>query len=324
MSRNPYIYAAIYARQSTRNAKNSIASQISGCEDLAYRNNLMIYKSYSETISATSNNIEERKALTQLLFDAKKNLFKILIVFKRDRLARNFEDFKKLDKIFKRLGIKVIYTHDFNAPDDNSSISGFIENVLMAVSELEPRTTAMRTKEGLVKMREHGQYHSPNCPFGFKKENKLIKNRNCKIYKKVDEEANIIKQLFDYFLKLKDKFSATTFLNTLDKSLVNRLKLTPTKINSFLYHPIYAGLVPNKISYRIQGTSLIDEDTDDIFEISPDLFIDAINVDAIISKDQWFETIKKLSTIKDSNNNFKKSRPVNLLSKKVFCNNCEK
>lgn len=320
MSNNPYIYAAIYARQSTRNSKHSIETQISGCTDLAYKNKLMVYKSYSETISATSNNIEEREALSQLLFDAKKNLFKTLVVFKRDRLARNFEDFKKLARIFKRLGIKILFTHDFNAPDDNSSISGFIENILMAVSELEPRTTAMRTKEGLVKMREHGRYHSPDAPFGLKKESGFIDNR---IFYKINEaEAIVIRKLFDNFLEFKDNYTPTNLFKTLTKNEIHNSTLTYNNIEKFLLRSVYAGLILKKMSYKLKDITVIDEETDDTFEISPNLFIEATNVEPIISKDLWFKAAKKLSNLKKNKNNMMTKKTTNLFAKKVFCSIC--
>lgn len=112
-------YAAIYARISGKNQSESIEAQVSRGEEVAFENNLLIYKVYKEEISATKNKIKDREALHNMLEDAKAGYFKYLIVFRRDRLARVFDDYLEIKNKLLKYGVTILFTNDFQVPIDN-------------------------------------------------------------------------------------------------------------------------------------------------------------------------------------------------------------
>jgi len=84
---NPNKYAAVYARESNPNAPNPIETQKYICREYALKNNLLIYKEYSELISASQVSYQNRSKFIQLLDDAKKGYFKQIIDTGRDRIT---------------------------------------------------------------------------------------------------------------------------------------------------------------------------------------------------------------------------------------------
>ena len=88
--------AAIYARISGKGNSNSIATQIELAKDLLFEKKLVLYEVYTDEESATKLPFHERPGFKKLLADARLGNFKTVIAFRRDRLARNFEDFKEI------------------------------------------------------------------------------------------------------------------------------------------------------------------------------------------------------------------------------------
>ncbi|MDK0793863.1 recombinase family protein [Clostridium perfringens] len=134
----PEKFAAIYARVSSQKENNSINAQIKLGTEKALKEGLLIYNSYSEHVSGLTTSPEERKSFKQLLLDAKAGCFKNLIIYRLDRLVRNYEDWKQTEKLLDSLGIKLIFSDESQQLPSDSPQSEFLNNLTVMLAELEP------------------------------------------------------------------------------------------------------------------------------------------------------------------------------------------
>ncbi|SHJ73779.1 Site-specific DNA recombinase [Clostridium cavendishii DSM 21758] len=314
-------YTAIYARKSNLNSEGcSIETQLSLAKKYAYEHNLLIFKEYSEVLSAVKNDIHNRTELEKLLQDAKSGKFKNLILYRRDRLARTSKDFLILKSKFKKYGVKLHYTADTMVADD-SPLSSFIDNILMAVSELEPNNIAIRTANGRKIKRESGYYEARLAPFGFIKEKIFIENKERSYFYPDNTYVDMIKNIFQIYVD-KDDILDFSQLRTklLDENICN---LSTEKITNLILHPIYCGKMFFKPAFKFINGYLIDTAINEPLEFTFNNFINCKNVDAIIDENLWFEAIcKYLSVTEKKINDNLKTIQKDLFKGKVFCGNC--
>ncbi|WP_297522502.1 recombinase family protein [uncultured Clostridium sp.] len=163
-------YAAIYARISGEKKNNSISSQIEEGTLLAYEKNLLIYSSYVDKVSGKSLSPEERKGYKKLLIDAKAGCFKTLIIYRYDRLVRNYDDWIKTSSILKKLGIKILLADKTQPPCNENPNDNFLTNLMVLFSDFEPDTIKQRVNEGKKIVRTEGVYNSgASAPFGYER-----------------------------------------------------------------------------------------------------------------------------------------------------------
>lgn len=162
-------YAAIYARKSIQTPNGSLEVQKKSCTTYAAKNNFIIYKVYEESISAVKKDVDHRNALSDMLEDAKRGLFKNLIIYKRDRLARRFEDYLRLKKQLHKLGINIYFSDESTYVANDDPMANFIDNMLMAVAELEPNRIRDKTIAGMLAKKEAGIYSCKGSPLGYTK-----------------------------------------------------------------------------------------------------------------------------------------------------------
>lgn len=330
MITNPQNYAAIYARQSNLKTSNSLSSQILKGQELALKNNLLIYKTYAEKISATESYFTERKEFNQLILDAKAGFFKTVIVFKRDRLARRIEDFLEIKKIFKTLGIKILYSNEEEFQGNDTHISDFIENIIMAVSEFEPKNIKSRTEEGRKKKREKGEYYG-KPPFGYEaiKGNSTINSnsndeRIVSKYKINNNEAHIVKTIFQIFVENEEIKTTKDISNKLlELNITLPQNLNESKIRSIINRPVYAALQTISLDYKYNNFRLIDKDNN-LIPIELKYFHNCTNVDKIINKETWLKAVYKWIKLHPNERRVKKKRRKKkyLFKDILYCSNC--
>ncbi|MCC5911782.1 MAG: recombinase family protein [Clostridiaceae bacterium] len=253
---NPYKYAAIYARESNTSVPNPIETQKHFCREHARNKNLFIYNEYSELISASSRQYTDRPQFMALLDDAKKGYFKSIIVTRRDRMCRNFEEYIELKNIFKKLNVEILYSNDIELNDKKSYATEFIENIIMGLAEMEPRRIKQRTEAGRnAKIQKQIYDKAPSYGFKYDKYDKT--------YYKDGAKFKIVQDIFDIFLnndevtdhqklcsKLKDNME-TNYKGTESEEyfkLVSNLK--PSDIKKILSRPFYAGIQISNAMYR--------------------------------------------------------------------------
>lgn len=322
MINDPYTYTAIYARQSSAKQSESLETQVALGKNYAFEKNLLVYKVYEEAISATKNKINQREKLHNLLEDAKAGYFKYLIVYRRDRLARVFEDYLEIKNTLVKYGVTILFTNDVKTKVDNSPLSSFVDNILMAVAELEPTYIRDRVNNGKRMKKEAGEY-GQKPPYGLMvSENVIIEGKRfVKGYKAVPREKNDIELIFETFLR-EDIQSFNDLHEALKDVKFNGIK-NKSEIGRILKRPIYAKCaVFDTENYSYNGFNIVEKETGEELPVSLDYFYKCENVEGIIEEVTWLKAAEKMATIGEDKsirvyNPFKR-----LLLEKVYCKKC--
>lgn len=143
----------------------SIGQQITNNMEFALKNGYKIVKTFKdEGISAKDLNRPGLQSLLEYCSD-EKNKVKAVIIWKLDRISRNVGDYSAtLAPFFANYDIKLLTVTDVNG--EGLQVEA-MRQVSMVFAELERKTGAMRTKEGIRGKVATGQY--PNHPpYGYK------------------------------------------------------------------------------------------------------------------------------------------------------------
>jgi len=133
---------AIYVRVSKGEQNPEL--QIKACETFASQQNLKVYKIYMDETSGAKSS---RPALNELMFDMRKGLFDMVIVWKLDRLGRSLKHLLNVIEEFEKRHIDFICTsQNF---DTTTSHGKLVFRLIGAIAEFERELISERTKEGL-------------------------------------------------------------------------------------------------------------------------------------------------------------------------------
>jgi len=150
-NRNSTLRVALYARVSTTD--QSTDSQLLDLRRYVSERSWQSYKEYvDEGISGTK---DSRPALNELMNDAKKRKFDVVLVWRFDRFARSTKHLILALEEFKNLGIDFV-SYQENI-DTSSPLGSAIFTIISAVAQLERDIIAERVKAGLRRARENGK-----------------------------------------------------------------------------------------------------------------------------------------------------------------------
>jgi len=142
---------AIYARVSTTD--QSTDSQLLDVRRYVAERGWNIFMEYvDEGISGTK---DSRPALNELMNDAKKRRFDVVLVWRFDRFARSTKHLILALEEFKNLGIDFV-SYQENI-DTSSPLGSAIFTIISAVAQLERDIIAERVKAGLRRAKENGK-----------------------------------------------------------------------------------------------------------------------------------------------------------------------
>jgi len=142
---------ALYARVSTTD--QSTDSQLLDLRRYVSERGWNIFKEYvDEGISGTK---DSRPALNELMNDAKKRRFNMVLVWRFDRFARSTKHLILALEEFKNLGIDFV-SYQENI-DTSSPLGSAIFTIISAVAQLERDIIAERVKAGLRRAKENGK-----------------------------------------------------------------------------------------------------------------------------------------------------------------------
>jgi DNA invertase Pin-like site-specific DNA recombinase len=145
--------AAIYARTSTSNHGQSVDVQLLDLRKLAEQRGFQVTREYCDSGQSGSKN--SRPALDGLLADAKRGKFRVLLVWKLDRLGRSTAHLIQLLEEFRTWGIELI---SFSEGLDFSTTTGkLFYTVISAFAEFEKDTIRERVRAGLRNARAKGK-----------------------------------------------------------------------------------------------------------------------------------------------------------------------
>ncbi len=150
-NRNSTPRVALYARVST--TEQSTDSQLLDLRRYVRERGWDIFREFvDEGISGTK---DSRPALNELMDDAKKRRFDVVLVWRFDRFARSTKHLILALEEFKNLGIDFV-SYQENI-DTSSPLGSAIFTIISAVAQLERDIIAERVKAGLRRARENGK-----------------------------------------------------------------------------------------------------------------------------------------------------------------------
>ena len=156
--------AAVYARFSSHNQKEkSIDDQVSEARAYAAGAGLQIVAVYADRAMTGKN--DARPDFQKMLKDAEKKLFDVVIIWKRDRFARNRYDAAINKRRLEKCGVSILYLAEPNIEGPESII---VDATLEGFAEYYSQNLAVNVCRGMKKDAEKAKYLGSNIPFGFK------------------------------------------------------------------------------------------------------------------------------------------------------------
>lgn len=228
---------AAYCRVSTdkEDQLNSLEAQKEFFREYTKRSGDRLVKLYAdEGISGTK--IKNRKQFLQMMEDAQKGLFNMVVVKDISRFARNTVDLLQNIRRLKALGIE---TQFLTANMTSMGNSEFVLTVFGALAQEESANTSKRVKFGKKINAEKGRV--PNLVYGYDKTAgdyfKLKINRG---------EAKVVREIFDMYVN--GGYGASKIAGILnDKGITTKrgCKWSQNAICRILTNEIYVGRVIN-------------------------------------------------------------------------------
>jgi DNA invertase Pin-like site-specific DNA recombinase len=142
---------AVYVRVSTKD--QSVDMQLNDLERYSKERDLRVFKVYQD--NGVSGTKETRPALSELMNDARKRKFDVVLVWRFDRFARSTKHLVNALYEFRNLGIDFI-SYQENI-DTSSPLGEAIFTIISAMSKLERDIIAERVKGGLRKAKANGK-----------------------------------------------------------------------------------------------------------------------------------------------------------------------
>lgn len=223
-----------YCRVSTimQEEKESLDTQMEGVHNFCKKNNLKLIQIFSDVSSGGNRNrkgfIEAQRYIENYPID-------YFVSYDVSRIARDTFAFLK---IFQQLSEKNVKLKLINQPslDADSAMGKMILTVMAAIFEFFKFDSAERVKDNMAVKVNQGKRMGGKAPYGYYIENgKLIIK---------EEEAIIIKKIFDNFIKGKGI-----------AELGREMGWSPTLVSIRLDNPTYAGL--NRFGVRRTDKSLM-------------------------------------------------------------------
>jgi DNA invertase Pin-like site-specific DNA recombinase len=142
---------AIYTRVSTQDQSTEMQTQ--DLKRYCQQRGFEIFKQYSDLgISGTR---DRRPALDELMADARKRMFDVVLVWRFDRFARSTKHLITALEEFRHLGIDFI-SYQENI-DTSSPLGKAMFTIVSAIAELERGILLERVKAGLKRAKENGR-----------------------------------------------------------------------------------------------------------------------------------------------------------------------
>ena len=161
----------------------------------------------------------ERDELNNLLSEAEKGKYDVIVVTKIDRLSRSLMDFKNITKRFNDLGLDFVSATQ--SIDTTTSGGRFMQDIFVAFAEFERNIIAERTRESMYQRAKQGHWNGGYVILGYD-----VKNKKLEVNSK---EAALVNKIFDYYIDNPSALEVAKRLNHEGKKTKTR---TSTKKNA--------------------------------------------------------------------------------------------
>lgn len=146
--------AAIYARVSTDDKGQDTENQLIQLRQYCLAKNYEVYKEYTEYVSGTGK--KKRPAFEELMEDARRRKFDVLLVWSYDRFSRaGLKDIHYISDL-NQWGVKFMsYQESFL--DTTSEMGELLTPIFAWIAKQEAKKISERTKAGLVRAKQEGK-----------------------------------------------------------------------------------------------------------------------------------------------------------------------
>ena len=249
----------------------------------------------------------KRKRFMQMINDAKKDKFDLIITKEISRFSRNTLDSIKYSRELLNYGVAVLFINDnINTISNDSELR---LTIMASLAQDEVRRLSERIKFGMSRAIKRGEVLGANNLYGYKK------NMTTKNLEIVPEEATIIQSVYKMYTQ--NKLSLTKISQILNNDSTTQKKWTTTTISRIITNPKYKGY------YCGHKKEVVDYMTKKIKYHDPSswyIYKDNIKIPPIVSEEIWNLANKRLQLRKKCNNTPQKYN----YSQKIYCSSCHK
>lgn len=261
-----------YIRQSLNDNKQkySLDMQKGYCLDYASKNKWILHEIYNEgSRSARKTAKEGRPVLSNLLEEIKGGKVARVLVFKRDRLARNVQQYIEIIREFKKYEVELYFTADDEPQLFTGAISEFIEVLLAGIAKHEGDNIVSRLIQSKIQKIKEGKWAGGSTPFAY-----TLKGDEERGELIVDEsKRKYVERVYQTF----NEISLTAYKPT-HKYIVNEMKkdlyfknLKSELLLKIITHPLHKG----ELVQRLDGTTYSPVFNEDWKIVEPDVWKDA-------------------------------------------------
>ena len=144
---------AIYARVSTSDKEQNVETQLLPLRDFLLAQDWEVYREYGD--QAPANDLAHRVQWRQLLDDAAKRKFTLVLVFKLDRAFRSVKHMHDPLAAWEMVGVSFQSLRE--RFDTSTALGRLLLNLLAALAEFELELIRERVKAGMDRARRQGR-----------------------------------------------------------------------------------------------------------------------------------------------------------------------
>jgi site-specific DNA recombinase len=221
------LYIRVSSKEQAGEDKASLEVQQRDCEAYCRRQGYIIVRSPYVDIQSGTDSRKERADFEQMLEDARKDAFDIIVAWRPDRLFRNLWPAARLKKVIDDTGIEV---ETVTQPMDNSTLGLWAWFAEREIENIRERT--MMGRENLAKS---GNLATGNPPYGLKYDASIKHLRH-----EENEKVHVV-SFFNWIAEGKSINSLVRYLNELGILTRHGKVWSRQQIVKILKNPIYAG-----------------------------------------------------------------------------------
>ena len=293
LDRNRERTIVFYGRVSTEHEAQlaALENQMQWYDDQAkYHPNWNVLKKYIDR-GITGTQAKKRPAFMEMLEDAKRNKFDLIVTREVCRFARNTVDTLVITRQLKEMGIEVYFVEDNIWTMDND---GELRLTIMAtLAQEESRKTSERVRAGQKISRDNGVLYGNGNILGY--------DRLGDTYVINEEQAETVRMIYDLYL---NGYGFTKIVNELvrqkRKDSSGLVRWEATKVSRILHNATYKGYQGYYKSYKnnhLDQKTVINRDEDTYLYVKG-------RFTPIISEEVW----DKCKAIRESKMALRKTR----------------
>ena len=262
------IRCAIYTRKSSDEGLeqefNSLHAQREACESFIASQRHEGWHALSSHYDdgGYSGGTMDRPALKHLLGDIAAGKVDTVVVYKIDRLTRSLFDFAKIVEAFDAKGVSFVsVTQAFNT---TTSMGRLTLNVLLSFAQFEREVTSERIRDKIAASKKKGMWMGGAVPLGYDAIDRKLRINA--------EEAKVVRQLFELYLKLGNVGRLQAACRRLGLRTKAHITLDGRRLGGkefsrgHLYHilstPLYVGRIPHgSRSYEGEHEAIVERET---------------------------------------------------------------